>query len=66
MARNNPPTEVKGQTLTFRMRNAESAATPTGSSALVYVGVFNWPGGLDLAPDAMRDSTAQRGEFVLR
>jgi len=34
------------------------------AQAGVEMGAVTWPGGLDLAPDAMHDSIAQRGEFV--
>lgn len=34
------------------------------AQAGIELGVVTWPGGLDLAPDAMHDSIAQRGEFV--
>lgn len=42
-------------------------ADPTLFSQVgVELGVVTWPGGLDLAPDAMHDSIAQRGEFEPR
>jgi len=34
--------------------------------AFILHGVVTWPGGLDLAPDAMHDVIAERGEWVLQ
>lgn len=34
--------------------------------AFVECGVVTWPGELDLAPDAMHDEIAARGEWVLQ
>ncbi|GIX16236.1 MAG: hypothetical protein KatS3mg119_0422 [Rhodothalassiaceae bacterium] len=31
----------------------------------VVDGVVTWPGGLDIAPDAMHDALAERGEWVI-
>lgn len=33
------------------------------AQASIQLGAVTWPGGLDLAPDAMHDSIAQCGEF---
>lgn len=32
----------------------------------VVCGAVTWPGGLDLAPDAMHDALARDGEWILR
>jgi len=35
------------------------------SRAFVHYGVVTWPGGLDLAPDAMHDAIRESGEWIL-
>jgi hypothetical protein len=36
------------------------------SQAFVLYGAVTWPGGLDIAPDAMYDEIVANGEWVLR
>jgi len=35
------------------------------SRAVVHLGVIEWPGEIDLAPDAMYDEIRARGEWIL-
>lgn len=45
---------------------AELAEPERFERAFVHQGAVTWPGGQDLAPDAMHDEIAAHGEWVLK
>lgn len=45
---------------------AELADPAAFSKAFVLDGAVSWPGGQDLAPDAMHDELARSGRWILR